>query len=240
MPRRLVDRSLRSNKMKYLFALITLLVLASTAYPMTMGKEQFTCPLDGEQFEDYVNYSGTSFGMRLDLKPIGPTPAPWALPTCPKCRFPLYKKEFEADEIKRYRILTDSKEFKSIDEDAPPYFLLAEVKKYDGAPEVEIAYSYLQASWQVEENKKEYQKCIKLALHHYDKDYSESDKSDDKFLTSGILVAELYRQLGEFKKSVERATQLKEVKTDNETITAVLNQILMLSQNSDSEPHQIE
>lgn len=226
--------------MKTLATLITLFILASTSYSMTGGTKQFTCPLDGEQFEDYVNFSGTSFGMRLDLKPIGPTPAPWALATCPKCRFPQFKNEFEADEIKRYKTLVDSKEFKAIDQTAPSYLLLAKVKKYDEAPDSEIAYSYLQASWQVEADPEAYQKCIQLALQHYNKDFSQSNKEDDKSITSGILVAELYRQQGDFKNAIEQITALKKIKTENETITAVLNQILKLSKESNSKPQEIE
>jgi len=72
------------------------------SYAMTIGEEYFICPIDNQQFKTHANYSGTSFGMRLDMKPLGPIPAPWLLPTCPKCGFPLFKEEFSNEDIKKY------------------------------------------------------------------------------------------------------------------------------------------
>lgn len=226
--------------MKTLFTIIAFCLLTVSTSAMTRGLEKFTCPIDGEEFEDYVNYSGTTFGMRLDLKPIGPTPAPWALSTCPKCRFPLYKDAFSKEEIEKYKILVASKEFTSIPKEAPSYFLLARVKEHDNGPNSEIAYLYLQASWQVEDNKDKYKEYLKLSLTHYEHAFKKSDLKDESSLTSGILIAELSRQLGDFKKSIKQVKQLQKTKPGNEMLVGVLDQILNLSKESNSEPQAIE
>ncbi len=223
-------------KKKITTSVLVSCLLAVTATAMTMGEESFTCPLDGEEFKAYVNYSGYTIGIRLDLKPFGPTPAPWALPVCPKCRFPLFKKEFEKDEIERYKKLVHSKEFQSLPDDTPSYFLLAKVLEFDDAPNAEIAYAYLPSSWQVEEKPEKYKKCISLARAYYEKDYNDPDRKGEAKLTSGTLVAELSRQLGEFDKAIELVKLLQQEKIENDKIASALFQIMRYAEQSDSEP----
>ena len=76
--------------------LLTLICLAacSLSHASTGGEVKMTCPLDQTEFEAWQNFSGTSFGMRLDLKETGPIAQPWALAQCPTCSLPLYQKEF--------------------------------------------------------------------------------------------------------------------------------------------------
>jgi len=55
---------------------LILLLVASGVGAHTLGNVDYVCPLDGTKFTAITDFSGTTFGKRLDLKPLGPTPAP--------------------------------------------------------------------------------------------------------------------------------------------------------------------
>ena len=209
---------------------------------MTLRNKAFVCPIDGTEFEQTIALSGTQFGMRLDMKPLGPTPAPWPIPSCPECRFPLFKDEFTEEEIDRYREFVETRQFREETADSPPYFALAKVKAYDGESSGEIAYAYLQASWQVEENREGYERCLKLALEEY-REFFEAERagvSDEDWLTAGILIAELERQLGNFDGALAQVESLGDEPIEDEFFLKLLDQIETLARSEDTHPHPIE
>ena len=213
--------------------LVLFLLLTGTVHAMTIREKQFTCPIDGTAFEYMIALSGSQFGMRLDLQPLGPTPAPWSLPSCPECRFPLFEEEFSDEEIERYRELVESEAFREVTENKSSYFTLALVKEHDGEAAGEIGYAYLRASWQLEEEREKYEKCLALALEQYREDFESEEHEErvDAWWTSGILVAELERQLGNFEAALNQVERLRKEEID---------QIGRLAESEVSEPRAIE
>src|SRR4051812_14900745 len=144
-----------------------LALLVSTSSAHKTADESFSCPIDGNQWKQEVDVSGTELGRRLDLKPLGPTPAPWTVPQCPKCRFVLYEREpgkIPTDKLKPYIL---SEPYQSAAKDQPTYFCLALIELFLGETPETIAYSYLRASWQTELNPTECRKHLGLALTQY-------------------------------------------------------------------------
>jgi uncharacterized protein (DUF2225 family) len=227
--------------MKKLLFITLLLLINTVSYAMTVGEEEFVCPIDEHQFKARINYSGTSFGMRLDMKPIGPTPAPWLLPTCPKCGFPLFKNEFSNEEIKKYRFFVTSDAFRQYIGAHPSYFLLAKVKEFDKAPANQIAHSYIQASWQVEErNIEKYKSYLTLALKEYIAFVNNANKKGDDWLTACIMIGELERQLGNFEAALIQFQKLQSETIEKETLQKIIKQEIGLCQEKISIPQQIE
>src|SRR5688572_10053646 len=116
-----------------------LVVLAHTS-----GKVEKTCPLDGTKFTATVDFSGTSFGRQLDLRPVGPTPAPWAIPVCPKDHFPLFKREFSAAEIAALKAFVKTPEYQALSRETS-YYLTAKVMQHLEAPALDVAHTLLKA-----------------------------------------------------------------------------------------------
>jgi hypothetical protein len=88
-----------------------------------------TCPLCGQKFQARLAASGTQFGQRLDLRPIGPIASPWPLAVCPKCGFVLYKDDnkYAGEELKALRKVVASDEYKKLGASAPTYARLAKL-----------------------------------------------------------------------------------------------------------------
>lgn len=76
------------------------------AFPRTMSEVEKVCPLDGTKFKAVLDFSGTRFGMQLDMKPLGPTLAPWRIPVCPTDHFAIYK---DANEFTEERLMIGSR-----------------------------------------------------------------------------------------------------------------------------------
>lgn len=227
--------------MKKLLFTIVLLLIPTVSYAMTLGEEDFVCPIDNHQFKAPINYSGTSFGMRLDMKPLGPTPAPWLLPTCPQCGFPLFKKEFSKAEIKKYRSFVTSDAYKQYVGGHPSYFLLAKVKEFDKAPANEIVYRYIQASWQVENRDKEqYKSYLSLALKENIAFVKNTEDKGEDWLTACIMMGELERQLGNFEAALIQFKKLQREPIENEILKRIISQEIDLCQKNISSPQQIE
>lgn len=92
--------------MKRLFRFLSLIVMLYTTgvlYAHTSGMVEKTCPLCAEAFKCELNMSGTQFGMRPDLKPLGAIAAPRRIPVCPGCRFVLYDDEIPTEELAKCR-----------------------------------------------------------------------------------------------------------------------------------------
>ena len=90
-------------------AALALLASAACAVASTFKEVHKTCPLCKTEFDTMVAMSGTQFGRRLDLKPLGPIAAPWPIPVCPKCKFVLYSDNIPKDELdKCQKIVSDA------------------------------------------------------------------------------------------------------------------------------------
>jgi hypothetical protein len=170
---------------------------------MTMGEVDYVCPIDGQKFKALTAFSGTQFGMGLDLKPRGPTPAPWPLPKCPGNGFVMYKKIFSTDELDRLKSYVQSAVYQSLAKGNTNYFLAAKLKAAMGESALSVASTLLRATWEAR-SREEYQTYARATIDAYDRVLSEKHSDEDQKLTATLVAGELERRLGLFEKARTR------------------------------------
>ena len=67
-------------------------LVACIACAVNSMDQGFLCPICGTHWEQRIETSGHSRGLRLDLRQLGDVVDPPTLPQCPKCRFPLFSE----------------------------------------------------------------------------------------------------------------------------------------------------
>lgn len=213
--------------------------LSAAAHTVIM--ERFRCPIDGKRFRQLVDASGTQWGLRLDLKPIGPTPAPWRIPQCPKCRFVLYDQAIDKATVQRLKPFITSSAYRSVAAENSSYFCLASVRQFLGDPPLWIGHAYLKASWQVEADAP---KCVSYLTHAYKQLQSgliTLRTTDKEFVTTALLCGELERRLGKFEEAAKRFSDLRFMESFKKSnLEKIIDRELTLIGAKDSRPHAIE
>jgi len=192
--------------MKRLFLSLIVMLLCTTglANAHTSSMVEKTCPLCEEVFKCELDMSGTQFGMRLDLKPLGPTAAPWRIPVCPKCHFVLYDDEIPAEEFVKCKEIVRSDAYKKQSGRASYYLLGLLFEGLEKNP-LDIAHIFLKASWQEESDEKKLKDDLEHSLHHFElflKDQPKSDavlqKEDNAYVTAQLMKGEILRRMSHF------------------------------------------
>lgn len=189
---------------KLLLTSIILVFLMPITYGHTSGTVDKTCPVCEQQFEAEMDMSGTQTGIRLDLKPLGFTAAPWRVAVCPKCNFVLYKDELSDQEREKLKGFLASEDYKRLVSDKhSSYYLLANILKYMAADSFDVGYSYLEASWQVEKDEsKRYHEYLNKSLACFLAIAEQGGtEKEDATKTAAMLTGEILRQLSRFKEA---------------------------------------
>ncbi len=195
--------------------LLILLVglLAGASHALTTGNRSFTCPIDGNQWKQEVEMSGTSFGRRLDLRPIGPTGSPWTAPQCPKCRFVLFEDQTDKATVGKLKPYILSEAYQTASKDQPSYFCIALIQTFLKTKPQVIGHAHLKASWQTEANPKECRRHLESALAQFTDALTTLKPGEKDFQTTAFLCCELERRTGRFDEARKRAEAL--LKTDS-------------------------
>lgn len=187
-----------------LIMIVNILLITCNIYSHTSSIMDYTCPIDSTNFSYEVDCSGTSFYRRLDLKKIGPIAQPWRLPQCPNCKFVLYKNNSETYDLLSLKPYILSDEFQKINEHNSSYYFLAKIYEYLEYSNFEIAWTYLQASWQVEEEDSLYFQYLEFTLNNFimatNNLLSNKEKYNDYLITLYLQI-EINRKLGNFEES---------------------------------------
>lgn len=122
-------------------------LIVSPAGATTFFDEEFTCPVGGEKFTAAVIGSSSSWGQRPDGMSIGGV-APWPVVECPQNGLPLYREEFDRDEIEQLATLIQTPEFQQMRRDDTPYKRIWWLRSKLGAEPYSLAVDLLQASWE--------------------------------------------------------------------------------------------
>ncbi len=176
-----------------------------------------TCPLDGTGFNAVQDFSGYAVGMRLDMRKMGAISQPWALARCPECGFPVYQKYFSAGDALRLKTIVTSERFQAEARTAPAWFALGVVKEELKSDPFDIGWTYLNASWEAENEAKPaaYARAAQRAITWFDLAASalqnQPERSKDRSLAR-YLPVELNRRLGDFAEAVRRLQQLPDLK----------------------------
>ncbi|WP_415407919.1 hypothetical protein ACLHDG_05140 [Sulfurovum sp. CS9] len=194
-------------KRLFLSLIVMLLCTAGVVNAHTSGMVEKTCPLCEKVFKYELDMSGTQFGMRLDLKPLGPTAAPWRIPVCPRCHFVLYDDEIPTEELAKCKKIIQSDAYKKQSKRAS-YYLLGLLFEGLKKNPLDIAHIFLKASWQEESDEKKLKDDLEHSIHHFElflKEQPKSDaaqqKEDNAYVTAQLMKGEILRRLSHFEEA---------------------------------------
>lgn len=161
------------------------------------------CPLDETEFRAVQEFSGFASGQRLDLKKLGAISQPRPLARCPVCSLPIWDK-YPDDPLKaRLRVVLHSPRYLTEGRDAPAWFALGVIREELGIEPYVVAWTYLQASWEAEENgqPERYVDAARRARSWFDRAAEVLAKQDARSPDHSIAVylpIELARRTGDF------------------------------------------
>lgn len=191
------------------FLVVVLFVLHT--YSSTFGKVDITCKIDSVQYSATIAMSGSSFGSRMDLKPVGAIVAPWPVPTCPQCGFPHFEDTLTSETIKRYRKFVTSETFKeALTNKESSYYRVALISEFDSLENVTVGYHFLQGSWQVENDRQRYKKYLKKSLYYYKRALQNDSLGHEDSLSTRLTIGEIMRLLGQFEEAKKHFVSMKE------------------------------
>lgn len=235
--------------------LAALLAFAPPARAVTYAFQDYTCPLDGRPFSQGLPTPGRPLGSRLDLKPWGPVVAPAVLPVCPDSRFVLWKHQFSDEELARLRPFVASPAWQAIRDTETDYYRVARLRQWLGDDPVEVAFTLLYATWEVDEAPERYARYAQEALGAIDQALAASDAAnasrpgspsvapppdDERLATLRLVAVELQRRLGRFDQAGARLDRLAARAPFTEgTLHALWLQQRALVDAHDAAPHRM-
>ena len=237
-------------KRRILLVLVLSLAVVGAARADTVVTQEMTCPLCSHAFKCELDASGTRFGMRLDLKPVGPIAAPWRLPVCPKCHFVIYDEHIPAEEIEKCREIVPSQTYKKHIGRASHY-LLGILFEGLQKPSMNLAHIFLKASWQEEQDPVKLKDCLERSLRHFEVFLQKNTKKeggtpsrnldgDESYSTALLLKGEILRRLGRFDEAKVHLTGVLKLKPFQGTLLGdIVAFEIMLCDKKDSKPHEV-
>lgn len=186
---------------------LVLLGFSITANAATFYQAELVCPIGGGSFTTTLAGSGFTSGRFLDLKPFGPTPAPWPLAKCPSNGFVLYQSKFTDSELDRLKEFVESPMYQEQKSLHTNYYLAAVLQRHLKEPPSRVAFTLLQATWEARGN--QYQPYASEALEQYKILLSEPYADKKKWLTDQLIAGELERRLERFEDAHKRFSELK-------------------------------
>jgi uncharacterized C2H2 Zn-finger protein len=193
----------------YVKKILFLILITTVAYNMdasTIGLELFNCPICQKEFEYRVQYSYSTFGQNLDLRPYGAAIIPSPIPKCPNCGFVFSEEMFTEKEIK---ILKEAFEINNIfmnEPDMPNYYYLAREMEILRKNLDNIIWFFLSAVWENnDKNKKDI--LVNTTIEYIDK----LEKTNKSYNDYQLVKLDLLRRSGKFD---EAKNQIDIIKKD--------------------------
>jgi hypothetical protein len=124
-------------------------------YATTLFPVERICPIGGEKYQSTEIGSTSSFGMRLDTRPIGPAAyLPWV--ECPN-GFVVFKdeKDFSKAEIEKLTPVVASSEYQRMRKEHMIAYRAVYLRHSLGESHADLARLILQAAWQAEDENME-------------------------------------------------------------------------------------
>lgn len=208
-----------------LLLIVSLLSIATQA-SMPPHREDFVCPIGGEQFRALAETSGTSYGTFLDMKPYGPIAAPWPLVKCPSNGFVIFQREFTDAERSRLETYVASADYQQHRRNHTNYYLAALLQRQIQAPLSQIAPTLLRATWEARDW--QYTDYAKETLDAYVSLLQTEPSESKRRVTYQLIAGELERRLGKFEAASKRFLALQTDTNLNKTEKRVIEYQLQL------------
>ena len=173
-------------------------------------KIRVECPLCADRFTFRFQVQELRSGLRLDFKQFGCTNSPTDLPECPQCGLVLPTTggdDLTADEREALRELMKSDRYRAA-RDETTYFRLAIVYETLRRPPEDVAFAYVAASWQVDEELVRCQIYLGRALAWYDNYLARSEPVSPARVRAMLLRAEILRRLARFEEAKDYLADL--------------------------------
>lgn len=198
--------------MKRVLTLLTLLLALAAgrvlAYQEVVKKVK--CPLCGAPVAGTVFTQGTRTGLRLDLKPLGDVPTPMPLLVCPGCSFVLFQDHLSPALKDSLNGFVKSDAYRNTLPGNTSYFMLGQISEFRKMPAKDIAYAYLNAGWQTEDDTARYHQYLELARQFYAQAKAEAkDSTNEDYVSLCLQECELLRLLGRFDEAGEAIAKMK-------------------------------
>lgn len=182
-------------------AALALGLAAAPAMALTFFDADHVCPIGGEKFKQPMVGSGTQFGVHLDLKPFGPTAAPWPLPVCPGNGFVMYREDFDKAQLDKLAAFIATPAYREAVREDTPYFRAVLLMREVGETPDVIAFNLLKASWETDAQPARYARYAAATLDALRASQAAGAGNAEQRLTFDVLIGELLRRLGRFEEA---------------------------------------
>jgi uncharacterized protein (DUF2225 family) len=228
-----------------LLVAVAILPAGSLTLADTSVKVKVKCAICDHEYQATLTASSLQLGQRLDLRPepFWSIVSPPRVAVCPQCGFVEFREDgkYPKNELKTLRELVLSDGYKQLAKKETSYFRLAKIYERLKKPQAQIAYGYLQATWQVEDEKGDRPRAyLQTCLDAYDKVIADETAAAKQRQMARFLKGELLRRLGKFddaKKHFEALAKLDASKAAPYPQLIPLE--LELIAKKDDRPHEI-
>jgi len=213
------------------FGIITVINL----FASTGGDVEYNCPLCNTNFEAFTQFSYTTFGQNLDLRPYGAAIIPTPVPKCPNCNLVFFDNLFTEEEIMLLRERLQINNIFTNEPNMPNYYYLAREAELVGKGLDNIIWWFLSAVWE-NRNVNNNLTLINITIENIDK-LPETDESYNDYQ---LVKLDLLRRSGQFKEASELIIRIKangEYYTG--IIITIINRQIELIENRDQREHPI-
>ncbi|HEY1601336.1 MAG TPA: hypothetical protein VGG64_17170 [Pirellulales bacterium] len=206
-----------------------------------------SCPLCKTNFEAITGgEGGYQSTMRLDLMPVGAITPAYPKPVCPKCGFVLFNfsgiraAPMSDAEEKQCREIIATKDYKDHigrSSHCLMGYLFEGMKRH----EWELAFVFLEASWQEEYDTKKWAEDLERSQKHMRSFLSNAKAHDQKWESAQMLDGEFSRRLGEFDDAQKHFEGLKAINNfQGNFLGQMVDYQLRLIAAKDDKPHTIK
>ena len=217
---------------KNLFLFFGIIILTS-AFASTGGNIEYTCPLCNTKFESFTQFSYSTFGRNLDLRPYGAAIIPSPIAKCPNCNFVFTGNFFTKEEINVLKLELEMNNIYDNEPNMPNYYYLAREAEIIDRDLDDIIWWFLSAVW---ENRDENRKniLINITIENIDK----LEKTDESYNDYQMVKLDLLRRSGQFEKALELINEIKLIEDFyNDIIEKIINLQIELIENKDQREH---
>jgi len=225
--------------MRGLFGLALLCLFCATrAGATTLYELERVCPVGGQTYKSFGIGSTSRFGMRLDMRAVGPQ---GYLPVveCPN-GFVVYKdeKEFTAAEIAKLTPVVEGDAYQRARTEEVVHYRIILLERALGTSDTDLRYLFLRAAFDAEDARREElrQKYLGMAADAYLAYLNGHPEHDDSWWTAKQLTAEIARQRGLFDQAIATIDSVGQATGLPEWWPKVTAQIRARAQARDSAP----
>ena len=221
-------------------AALLLVSCATSAGALAQGTPvQRICPIDGKSFTYVASTVPPARETNLDMKPADSI-SPWPHPKCPENGFVIYKSNLSNAEVAKLRNFALSDAYRALAESHSTRYLEAALRKHLGESPYAVAWSLVQATWEVAAEPARYKQYAQEALATYESIKLEALPEAKHRILKEMVSGELERRLGLFDHAKDRFIGMRDrAEFATKPMQRIIELQLKLIRSKDSGSHRI-